>query len=348
MQINRFKNKNRKDLGPVVLDVSGVELRAEEREILAHPQVGGLILFTRNFESSTQLRDLVRTVREARPNILVCVDHEGGRVQRFKRDFTLLPPMQKLGLEYQRSPAEAQSDAENLGWLMAAELIAHDIDLSFAPVLDVDDCLSDIIGDRAFSSVPAEVSVLAGSFIKGMRQAGMKATGKHFPGHGSVKADSHLELPVNLLTMSEMEARDLIPFRALISELDALMSAHIVFPNIEQALVSYSPFWLKVLLREQMNFNGIVFSDDLSMAGAAAGGSYSDRAALALEAGCDALIVCNHSAGAIEILQHLEHNPHRRVANKLEDLRHTGKFNAALSSHPRWQKTQEIIHNLSS
>lgn len=346
MQTNKTKTKHPKQLGPVVLDISAKELKADEKEILAHPQVGGLILFTRNFESSDQLRDLVRSVREARPNIVICVDHEGGRVQRFKRDFTLLPAMQKLGLEYQRAPDDALAAAEDLGWLMAAELVAHDIDLSFAPVLDVDDCLSDIIGDRAFSSNPEQVSLLAGHFIQGMRQAGMKATGKHFPGHGSVKADSHLELPVNPLSMSEMEARDLLPFRRLVAELDALMSAHIVFPNIEPALVSYSAFWLKDFLREQMDFKGLVFSDDLSMAGAAGAGSYGDRARLALQAGCDALIVCNHPAGAIEILETLESKANPVPEINLQRLRHHGRASWPLNNHPRWQKAQEIIHNL--
>ncbi len=337
---------NRK-LGPVMLDVAGIELQSHEKEILAHPQVGGLILFSRNFESSEQLSALVRCVREVRPNLVVSVDHEGGRVQRFREGFTVLPPMQSLINVYGEATPDAKNDAKEIAWLMASELIAHDIDISFAPVLDLDDCVSDIIGDRSFSPDAGVATMLAEAFLDGMHDAGMATTGKHFPGHGGVKADSHLELPVDSRSMAELKAHDLVPFIQLKDKLDALMSAHIAFPNIDDALVSFSPFWLKDFLRTELGYQGLVFSDDLSMEGAAGAGSYTDRAYQALSAGCDVVLVCNEPDKAIEVIESLEGSDSIPTVCGLETMtkRETGTLEM-LKSADRWQRAYTIIERL--
>jgi len=339
-----------KSLGPVVLDIAGPDLAPEEKDILAHPQVGGLILFTRNYEDPTQLRDLIRRVREVRAEVLVCVDHEGGRVQRFREGFTRLPAMQVLGREYIEAPDRALLNARELGWLMSVELLASDIDLSFAPVLDVDDDLSDIIGDRAFSDDPEHATLLLSAFIDGMSDAGMASTGKHFPGHGGVKADSHLELPVDHRDMESLVRRDLIPFTRLFGRLDALMSAHIVFPQIDDQLVSFSPFWLKSWLRDEYHYDGIVFSDDLTMEGAAGVGGYSERAHLALDAGCDSVIVCNNAPGAIEVLESLEASTVQRDVRSLATLARRKSWDPlTLPDVERWQKARAMAqHQLNS
>ncbi len=339
--------KNNYEPGPVMLDVAGLELQPDEREVLSHPQVGGLILFSRNFESCDQLDGLIRQIREARENIVISVDHEGGRVQRFREGFTVLPPMQCLGDVYKHDEKKACTWSLDLGWLMATELLAHDIDISFAPVLDLDDCLSDIIGDRAFSaSADIACDVLA-AFIEGMHDAGMAATGKHFPGHGGVKADSHKELPVDERPLEALEAHDLVPFRALHKNLDALMSAHIVFPNIDETLVSFSEFWLKAFLRENVGYEGIVFSDDLSMEGAAGVGDYSQRADLALNAGCDVVLVCNNAPEAIKVVESLEAKAFVGGTRSLAQMRKRKVWSPAeVTSSERYQRARKIVDQL--
>ncbi len=337
---------NRK-LGPVMLDVAGIELQAHEKEILAHPQVGGLILFSRNFESSDQLSALVRCVREVRPSLVVSVDHEGGRVQRFREGFTKLPPMQSLINTHGEATPDALNDAKEIAWLMASELIAHDIDISFAPVLDLDDCVSDIIGDRSFSPDASIATSLAEAFLDGMHDAGMATTGKHFPGHGGVKADSHLELPIDSRSMAELKAHDLVPFIQLKDKLDGLMSAHIAFPNIDEALVSFSPFWLKDFLRTELAYQGLVFSDDLSMEGAAGAGSYSDRAYQALTAGCDVVLVCNKPDKAIEVIETLEGSePIPTVCGLEKMVKSEACTLEALKRSDRWQRATNIVERL--
>ncbi len=334
--------------GPVILDIEGCELLQYEREILHHPQVGGLILFSRNFQSPEQLRNLVREIRQLRPNLLICVDHEGGRVQRFREGFTHLPPMQCLGQVYARSPQEGLAQARELGWLMAAELLDCDLDLSFAPVLDVDDHQSDIIGDRAFAADPEVVASLASAFIDGMHEAGMAATGKHFPGHGGVKADSHLELPVDPRDWQVLCARDLIPFKALSAKLDALMSAHIVFPQIDSELVSFSRHWLVQCAREQLGFKGLIFSDDLSMEGAAGAGAYAERAESALSAGCDVVLVCNRPAGTQEVIEHLERSSAPGgVRHRPDSLRHRANADSQVAHQKeRWRRAVALATKL--
>ena len=290
----------------LMLDIEGTQLSAEDRELLAHPATGGLIFFARNYEDPTQLRSLVDQVRQVRPEILIAVDQEGGRVQRFRQGFTRLPAMAELSHRYAADAAAAEREARLLGALMASELLTCGVDISFAPVLDLDFGHSSVIGDRSFGATAEQVVALAGAFIAGMRQAGMAATGKHFPGHGHVAADSHLELPVDERALDEIRAADLVPFSALASTLDGIMPAHVVYSQVDEKPAGFSSFWLQQVLRRELGFDGVIFSDDLAMAGAACAGGYPQRAAAALDAGCDMILVCNDRAGALETLAYLE------------------------------------------
>ncbi|MDF9393105.1 beta-N-acetylhexosaminidase [Methylococcus capsulatus] len=290
-----------------MFDLVGTRMSDSEHELLCHPAAGGLILFSRNYESPDQLMALVAEVRDLRPDILIAVDHEGGRVQRFRTGFTRLPP----AAAYLNADGETGlAAAATAGWLMAAELRAVGVDFSFAPVLDVDSGVSAIIGDRAFARTPEEVTAVARAFTAGMRRAGMAAVGKHFPGHGGVADDSHLTLPEDRREFEELLARDLLPFSTLISEgLEGIMPAHVLYPRIDTHTPCFSHFWLQTILRERMNFDGAIFSDDLSMAGAARAGDYPTRALAALDAGCDMLVVCNNPEATTAILQALENRP---------------------------------------
>lgn len=292
----------------LMLDLEGLALDAEERELLAHPAVGGLILFSRNYQEPDQLYRLVHEVRAIRPELLIAVDQEGGRVQRFRTEFTRLPPMASLGRYYQRDPAAAVYAADLLGELMADELRAFDIDISFAPVLDLDFGTSSVIGDRAFHAEPEAVIALAGAFMDGMARAGMAATGKHFPGHGHVAADSHLELPEDPRTLEQLQA-DLAPFRALAPRLEGIMPAHVRYAAVDEQPAGFSRHWLGRILRGEYGYRGVIFSDDLGMAGAAVAGGFEQRAEAALNAGCDMVLACNDRAGAVTVLQWLETQP---------------------------------------
>lgn len=292
--------------GAVMLDVGGLALTADEENLLTHPQVGGVILFSRNYRDLEQLLALVAAIRQRRPEILIAVDHEGGRVQRFRQGFARIPPMQSFLADYRSAPAQTLERVKDTGWLMASEVLACGIDISFAPVLDADDHRCAVIADRAFSPDPEEVSVLAGAFIAGMHEAGMAVTGKHFPGHGAVVGDSHLVQPVDERSYAEVAAHDLKPFRQLARQLDAIMPAHIVFPQVDPQPVGFSVRWLQDILRAELGFDGIIFSDDLSMAGAESAGTYSQRADAALAAGCDMVLVCNNRTAALEVIEHLQ------------------------------------------
>jgi beta-N-acetylhexosaminidase len=262
---------------------------------------------SRNYDNPDQLKSLMTSIRALRADLLVAVDQEGGRVQRFREGFTRLPPMAALGRRWLQNPHHAIACAHELGWLMATELRRFDIDISFAPVLDLDWGQSSVIGDRAFGADPEVVIQLAGGVMAGMHEAGMAATGKHFPGHGWVQADSHLELPIDERSMAEIEEQDLRPFDALIRRgLDGVMPAHVVYSQVCSAPAGFSSYWLQQVLRQRLHFDGVIFSDDLSMEGASQAGSYAERCDRALAAGCDMVLVCNHPDGAGQVLEHLQ------------------------------------------
>ena len=290
---------NHYPIGPVMLDVEGLSLAEHEQEKLNHPNTGAVILFSRNYQNPDQVTELINSIRAARKGpILIAVDQEGGRVQRFQNDFTRLPPASFY--------AQAPELAESAGWLMAAELLAVSVDFSFAPVLDIDCGVSEIIGNRSFSTDPELATHLAGLFRKGMNAAGMAATGKHFPGHGAVALDSHLALPVDERDLDSIRIKDLLPFKRLIAEgLEGIMPAHVVYPNIDANPAGFSSFWIQQILRRELNFNGAIFSDDLSMNGAASVGDYPERARMAQQAGCDMVLVCNNPVAAEHVLEAL-------------------------------------------
>jgi beta-N-acetylhexosaminidase len=294
-------------LGPLMVDVAGFELTDEDRRILAHPLVGAVILFTRNFASYEQLEALVRDIRAVRnPPLLVTVDHEGGRVQRFRQEFTVLPPQRAIGHAYDLDPEAGRRLAWQCGWLLAAELRSIGIDLSFAPCIDLDYGVSEVIGDRAYHRDAEVVSRLAVACMQGMRTAGMAATAKHFPGHGAVVADSHKALPIDRRPLSEL-ADELLPYRRMIANgLTSVMVAHVLFPEVDAAPAGFSARWIQQELRWGLGFTGAVFSDDLSMGGAAFAGTVPERARRAIEAGCDLLPICNDRPAVLATLAELE------------------------------------------
>lgn len=333
-------------LGPLMLDVAGTELDAADRELLRHPAVGGVILFTRNYASPEQVRALVGEIHALRePQLLVAVDQEGGRVQRFRDGFTRLPPLACLGRIYDTDRARAKHLARVTGWLMASELRAVGVDLSFAPVLDLDYGVSTVIGNRALHRRPEVVAELAVAYQGGMHEAGMAATGKHFPGHGAVAADSHTDLPVDNRRFVDIEQWDLVPFRRLIDAgLAAVMMAHVIYDQVDVQPAGYSRVWIHDILRRRLGFQGLVFSDDLSMAGACLAGNPADRAHAALAAGCDMVLVCNDRPGAEQVAGALagHHDPvaHTRMA------RMHGKHPvtpAALCADPRWEQAVAAV-----
>ena len=293
-------------LGPLMVDVAGTELTSEDREILSHPLVGSVILFSRNYASVAQLEALVRDIRSVRrPPLLVAVDHEGGRVQRFRSDFTALPPQRAVGRAYDLDPDAGRRLAWQCGWLLAAELRAVGVDMSFAPCVDLDYGVSEVIGDRAYHRDPEVVSRLAVACIQGMRAAGMAATAKHFPGHGAVVVDSHKALPVDRRPLEAL-GEDLLPYRRLIANgLASVMVAHVLFPEVDAAPAGFSRRWIQQELRWSLGFTGAVFSDDLSMGGAAFAGTATERARRALAAGCDVLPLCNDRPAVLAALDEL-------------------------------------------
>ncbi|MEX2150787.1 MAG: beta-N-acetylhexosaminidase [Steroidobacteraceae bacterium] len=324
-------------LGPVMVDVAGIALEPDEREFLAHPLVGSVILFTRNYESPEQLTRLVAEIHGLRtPALLVGVDQEGGRVQRFQSGFTRLPALREVGRRWAAGHAEGLRLARELGWLMAAELRAVGIDLSFAPCLDLDYGVSQAIGDRALHPDASVVAELAVAYMLGMRDAGMAATAKHFPGHGAVAADSHVALPVDRRQWPDIEA-DLQPYRRMIANgLPAVMAAHVVFPEVDHLPASLSPRWIDGVLRRDLGFQGAVFADDLSMAGAAAFGDIVARSRQALAAGCDVLPVCNDRQSVLALLDGLRApvNPVSRL--RLARLHGREGTGLPLDTEPRW------------
>jgi len=293
-----------------MFDLQGPELMSGERDLLAHPAAGGVILFTRNYTSREQLARLVAAVRAVRdPPLLVAVDQEGGRVQRFRPGFTALPPCGALGRLDDKDPQRARAMAREYGWLMAIELRTLGVDFSFAPVLDLGSGVSQVIGDRAFHPNPRTVTRLAQAYLDGMHEAGMAGVGKHFPGHGSVAADSHCEIPVDRRSLEAITSADLAPFVGLVhAGLDAIMPAHVIYPEVDAAPAGFSEVWLRQVLRQDLGFEGAIFSDDIDMAGARGAGAHSERAQRALAAGCDMVLMCNRPralAGVLDALSAL-------------------------------------------
>lgn len=282
-------------IGALMLDITGTTLTQEDIELLSAPQVGGVILFGRNIESPAQVRALTDHMRQVHPDILIAVDQEGGRVQRLRQGFTLLPAMGKFGELYTRDPQRALELAEKCGWLMATEVLAVGIDFSFAPVLDLND-ISDVIGDRSFAQNIQDIIPLAGAFLHGMKRAGMASTGKHFPGHGSVKADSHVAAAIDTRSYAEIQQKDMRSFIQLQPQLDALMPAHVIYSQVDPNPAGFSEFWIQKVLRQELGFDGVLFSDDLSMQAACVAGGADARIQAALKAGCDMGLVCNDRA----------------------------------------------------
>ena len=295
-------------LGPVMLDVVGTELCADDIRRLQHPLVGGVILFKRNYVNNAQLKALTASIHAVRqPPLLIAVDHEGGRVQRFKAGFTKIPPMREFGKIWDRNPKQAKALATDAGWILAAELRAHGVDFSFTPVLDMDYGESLVIGDRAFHLDPRAINDLAFALMQGLKKAGMGAVGKHFPGHGYVVADSHVSMPVDEREFDQIAQHDMQTFRMLIDDgIPAIMPAHVIYPAVDDKPAGFSEKWLQKILRERLGFNGAIFSDDLSMMAATAGGDITTRVLAALNAGCDMVLLCNQPALADELLANLQ------------------------------------------
>ncbi len=342
---------NENAIGPVILDIEGLTLTKEDEEIIKHPHVGGVIFFSRNYESREQLALLAKSIKSIRPNLVLCVDQEGGRVQRFIKDMTRLPKLRVLGELYEAKAfplAKIQEMSEKLGYLMALEVRSLGVDLSFAPVLDLEMGISDVMKDRCIDKDPKLVSLLAISYVKGMTKAGMKATGKHFPGHGSVKVDSHLALPEDPRTFAQIQP-DLTPFKTLIEfGLAAIMPAHIVYPAIDPYPVGFSAYWLQSILRQKLAFKGTVVSDCLSMNGAAGMGDYAQRARTALEAGCDFVLICNNRTGAISALEGINFNHHEPTQRRRLSLLASGEtpYWQDLATNPDWLEAYSVLSEL--
>lgn len=328
-----------------MIDIEGLILTAPDIEKIKHPNTGGVILFTRNYQDTEQLIALINSIRTARNGpILVAVDQEGGRVQRFKQGFTRLP----AAACYAQTPDRADTLAEAAGWLMAAELRAVGIDFSFAPVLDVDCGISEIIGDRSFAQNPQRAAQIALTFRRGMKTAGMSAVGKHFPGHGAVAADSHLDLPVDERDLTTIRNRDFLPFNLLIKDgLEGMMPAHVIYPKVDSKPAGFSSVWIQQILRDECGFKGAVFSDDLSMQAAATAGNYVERARLALLAGCDMILVCNNPQAAEQILEATPKTDNLRRTQRLLNMMGQPALNRSqLTASARWLQASELIGNI--
>jgi len=331
--------------GPVMADISGIELTQQEKERLCNPAIGAVILFSRNYESVEQLQDLTMQIHELRdPPLLIAVDHEGGRVQRFRDGFTHLPAMRCYGDIFDNDPAGALEQCSTAGWLMAAELLELGVDFSFAPIADLDAGLSEVIGDRAFHSSPGIASELSLAFMLGMRKAGMAATAKHFPGHGSVQGDSHHIIPIDDRSFEQLSENDLVPFRVMIaSAVEGIMTAHVIYPQMDEQPPTFSHYWLQQVLRQELGYKGLVFSDDLSMAGAKSAGGPLQRAKAAMDAGCDMVLVCNDTPALDEVLDGLAaarlHLPGQRLDAFVPKI----QFASGLKQTIDWQRAAESV-----
>jgi beta-N-acetylhexosaminidase len=333
-----------------MIDVAGTELTPEDVEVLSHPMVGSVILFSRNYRDVAQVTALTAAIRALRsPPLLIAVDHEGGRVQRFREGFTRLPAARLFGRRYNEDKRDAMALAHSAGWLMASELRAVGVDFSFAPCVDLDYGVSEIIGDRAFHADPDAVAALAAAYMAGMREAGMAAVAKHFPGHGAVVADSHVALPVDRRKFVDLEA-DIRPYRLLIeNNLAGIMGAHVVFPAVDPLPASLSKRWIAGVLRGEMGFHGCVFADDLTMAGAAAFGGVIERAELAFAAGCDVLPICNDRQAVKSVLDHFGQGMGSPASQaRVVRMRARGDGPMNLGADRQWQQTVMSIATLSA
>ena len=329
--------------GRLMMDIDGTSLSSVDRDLISNSQVGGLILFERNFSSKDQIADLCSQIKGIKNNILIAVDQEGGRVQRFKDGFTILPSMQSLS-DYAAKSSNKEIFKE-VGWLMAAELVAAGIDISFAPVLDVDRNTSSIIGNRSFSDEPSNVSRIAKEFISGMNEAGMQATGKHFPGHGGIFEDSHLLQPQDRRSLDELIKHDLVPFIDLKDDMGGIMCAHILFSEVDELSAGFSSFWIKEILRNRIGFKGVIFSDDLTMKGAGEN-SYAERVDLSLSAGCDMVLICNNRDGVFEAIEYMEKKEISGSHNITSMLSQSNISWKDLYSSNRRSKIREDLTNL--
>ena len=333
-------------IGALMLDIAGTELTQEDIELLQAPQVGGMILFARNIESPAQVRALTDHMRQVRPDILIAVDQEGGRVQRLRTGFTLLPAMGHFGELYLTQPEKALDLAEKCGWLMAIEVLAVGIDFSFAPVLDIN-AISDVIGDRAFAKNVQDIVPLVSAFMKGMQRAGMASTGKHFPGHGSVKADSHIAAAIDTREYQDIYDNDMQSFIQLQPQLNALMPAHVIYEKVDPNPAGFSPYWIQKILRHELKYDGVLFSDDLSMQAACVAGHADARIRAALDAGCDMGLVCNDRESACTALAGIENLPLpnqerlERMRGKIPNI----QIGEQLDLGNEWQSVRKVIED---
>jgi beta-N-acetylhexosaminidase len=337
--------KTRLPLGPAVIDVVGPTLTDEDRNRLRHPAAGGVILFSRNYENPEQLSTLTTEIARLRePELLLCVDHEGGRVQRFREGFSAIPPMRTLGKLWDRDRDAARETARAIAYVVGAELAAHGVDFSFAPVLDLDYGSSSVIGDRALHFDPTAVGALGACIVKGFADAGMGAVGKHFPGHGYAEADSHVAVPRDERKMAEIQKKDIVPFRmAIEAGLAAVMPAHVIYGQVDPEPAGYSKHWLQEVLRGKLGFQGIIFSDDLSMEGASVAGGVPERARAALAAGCDMVLLCNDPAGQEVLLDSLKDFPLAN-AGRVERMRKKGGRD--LRKSVAYREAQELLNQV--
>jgi beta-N-acetylhexosaminidase len=331
--------------GPAVIDVVGLALTDDDRKRLLHPATGGVILFSRNYETPEQLTALCEEIEKLRePALPICVDHEGGRVQRFKTGFTLLPPMRELGRLWDRDRPAGRAAARAAAYVAAAELAAHGVDFSFAPVLDLDFGASGVIGDRALHYDPTAVGALGASLIQGFADAGMAAVGKHFPGHGFCEADSHVAVPTDGRKFAEIWKKDILPYKpAIDAGMAAVMPAHVIYPEVDPEPAGYSRYWLQDVLRGKLGFDGLIFSDDLSMEGASTAGGIAERARAALGAGCDMVLLCNDPAGQEVLLESLKDVP-LATQERLERMRKKGGRD--LRKSVAYREAQETLQQL--
>lgn len=329
-----------------MVDVAGTALTDADRRRLQHPRVGGVILFSRNYAAPAQVAALIAEIHALRqPPLLIAVDQEGGRVQRFRDGFTRLPPVAELGKVYDHDPARARALATQTGWLMAAELRAVGVDLSFAPVLDIDRSLCPVIGDRAFHSKVEIIADLAHAYQKGMQAAGMQAVGKHYPGHGGVLEDSHLALPTDRRRLSDVLMEDMLPFVRMIHQgLAGVMASHVVYSDVDTMPAGFSRYWLQTQLRGEIGFQGVIFSDDLSMEAAGCIGDHPARARAALQAGCDMILVCNRADAADQVLDSVQ--DHSDPASLMRLVRLHGRHAPGwdeLHASAAWHKAVEAV-----